>query len=214
MKKYKLFIFDCDGTLIDSKLLVKEAVSAALRELNVAVDNAILNQLHKFSGIGLAELARQLFPTVDYQLFRNAFHKHYSADKLSHCFFSGAIEALRNLKLQGLRLAMATNIIREKTNAFLQAAGLQDLFDTIRCFDDGFPKPHPQMLLSILDELKISAAEAVMVGDSIYDMQLAVNAGVDAIAVDYGGSDIATLLSYNPAGYLQDIQEIDSFVVL
>lgn len=209
MKKYKLFVFDCDGTLIDSKWLIHEAIQHAANQLNLG--RVIINDEHKNVGMTLKELVEELFPGVDYPLFNKEFHDYYSAEKLSNCFFPGAVESLQNLKVNGAKLAMATNIIRTKVDLLLQDVNLKKLFNAVRCADDGFPKPNPQMIFSILDELKVNATDAVMIGDSTYDMQLADNACIDAIAVDYGGTDIQKLLQYKPIARLHDIREINRF---
>jgi phosphoglycolate phosphatase len=218
MKKYKLFIFDCDGTLTHSKNLILYAVREAARALKVNNfnDDELRERLDKSTGMSLQEIAERLFPGVDYQRFHNEFHHHYSVDKLSNCFFTGAVETLQQLKARGVMLAMASNIACSKLKALLDAINIANLFDAVRCVDDryGYRKPQAEMALTILEELAVEPAAAVMVGDSASDMQLARNAGIDAIAVDYGGSDIEMLQAYNPVAYIRNIRDILEFINL
>lgn len=209
MKKYKLFIFDCDGTLIDSKSMMAYAIKEVAHALNLREVHE--NKISKYTGMGLPETVRNLFPEVDFELFHQTFHNFYTAEKLSQNFFPETTTILQKLKSAGATLAMATNIIRKKTNLFLQVSNLADIFSTNRCGDDAFLKPHPEVVLSILNELRINANDAVMIGDSVYDMQLAQNAGVDAIAVAYGNANVQKLMTYRPVAFIHHIREILNF---
>ena len=68
----------------------------------------------------------------------------------------------------------------------MAASGLAGVFEATRCADEGFPKPHPDMVLRLLDETGVEPARALLVGDTTHDLELAANAGVDAVAVTYG----------------------------
>ena len=122
--------------------------------------------------------------------------------------FKGAKEALKKLKKQGKLLAIATSKYRSGLEQILSRFELTELFSTSKCGDEGSPKPNPGMIWSILDELKIDHENAVMIGDTEYDMQLAQNAGVDAMAVTYGVQTKDRLKSYKPVICVDDIRQL------
>ncbi|MBC8022971.1 MAG: HAD-IA family hydrolase, partial [Burkholderiales bacterium] len=76
--------------------------------------------------------------------------------------------------------------------------GLREWFEATRCADEGFAKPHPDMLLMLMDITGVEPRHALMVGDTTHDLELAANAGVDAVAVSYGAHD-EELLATRPA---------------
>jgi phosphoglycolate phosphatase len=80
----------------------------------------------------------------------------------------------------------------------LDATGLRPWFEATRCADEGFAKPHPDMLLMLMDITGVEPRSALMVGDTTHDLELATNAGIDAISVSYGAHDEA-LLATRPA---------------
>jgi phosphoglycolate phosphatase len=83
-------------------------------------------------------------------------------------------------------MAVATGKARRGLDRVLDATGLRPWFEATRCADEGFAKPHPGMLLALLDLTGVEPGRAVMVGDTTHDLELAANAGVDAVAVSYG----------------------------
>lgn len=85
---------------------------------------------------------------------------------------------------------------------------------TTKCADETFSKPHPQMLIEIIDELGVEPQQVLMIGDSEYDMQLAANANVDALAVNYGVHDEERLLlGSHVKGCLSDIRELPNWLI-
>jgi phosphoglycolate phosphatase len=105
---------------------------------------------------------------------------------------------LAALHARGRRLAVATGKARRGLDRALDATGLRPWFEATRCVDAGFAKPHPDMLLMLMDMTGVDPRAALMVGDTTHDLELAANAGVDAISVSYGAHDDA-LLATRPA---------------
>jgi phosphoglycolate phosphatase len=112
--------------------------------------------------------------------------------------YDGVIEMLSDLHARGVRLAVATGKARRGLDRVLDSTGLGRWFEATRCADEGFAKPHPGMLLTLMDMTGVEPHRAVMVGDTTHDLELAANAGVDAVAVTYGAHDEA-LLGTRPA---------------
>ena len=108
--------------------------------------------------------------------------------------YPGVKEMLISLKGKGYFLAVATTCSRMNLNFAIKNIGLQDIFDVTRCGDECFSKPHPQMLLEIMDQLGVAAKDAVMVGDSYCDIEMGKNASMDAIGVGTNQQYIQQLL--------------------
>ncbi|MCY1248444.1 Phosphoglycolate phosphatase [compost metagenome] len=80
----------------------------------------------------------------------------------------------------------------------LKSHGWEDYFDITRAADETASKPHPLMLEQILAHCKVCAGQALMVGDSSFDLQMARNAGMDSVAVSYGAQSIEALKLFEP----------------
>lgn len=117
-------------------------------------------------------------------------------------------EVLTGLKSRGYLLGIATNRSRRSLNELLRIKELASFFDASCCADEVFMKPHPGMIITLLNELAIDPAQAIMIGDSEADMLVARNAGIDAIAVAYSGGNIKRLLTYHPLTYLDDFRTL------
>lgn len=213
-KKYKLLVFDWDGTLMDSTLALVKTFQDTARDLNLSIptpqevkDVIGLNIQHQLDRLYKQNLDRDHYIAV----FRQHQAKYFAAEV--H-FFPGTIETLRCLKNNGYKLAIATSKYRKQLTDLLIKYQIQDLFVAEQCGDDGFPKPDAGMLLNLLSLLEVPPEAAVMIGDSEYDMMLAKNAGVDAIAVSYGAHPKERLLTYDPVACLDDIRDLCSFLAV
>lgn len=211
MKNYPLLVFDWDGTLVNSEGLAIESLQKVADELGYPALSEIVIRQHL--GLSLEVLRERLFPEETHATFSATAHKHFSEEKLATYFFAGAIETLTHLKGVGFTLAIATNKPRAKLEMALAMANIEDLFAAIRCPEDGAPKPHPHMLLTILDELGHNPQNALMIGDTIFDMHFASNAKVDALAACYGCHKKEQLAAFNPVGFIEDIQELAEFLI-
>ena len=119
-------------------------------------------------------------------------------ESIEHFLFSNVLETLQSLKKQGCLLAIATTMPSATIQQYIESKELHGLFDTYRCADQTASKPNPLMIDEILQELAIEPEEAVMVGDSVGDIQLAKNAGIDMIAAAYGTESPQVLKAYAP----------------
>ncbi|MFQ5644926.1 MAG: HAD-IA family hydrolase, partial [Thiogranum sp.] len=122
--------------------------------------------------------------------------------------FPGASETLHLLKESGLLLAVATGKGRAGLDKVLSGTGLQEIFSATRCSDETQSKPHPQMLMEILDELGTEPRQALMIGDTEYDLLMALNAGVSPVAVSYGVHERERLMQHQPLACLDNISEL------
>ncbi len=205
-----LFIFDWDGTLVDSTGRIIDAMQAAIQELSLPSRSAA--EVREIIGLGLPEAIEQLFgelSSVERQLLQASYAQHYVAADQQPCeFFPGAMRVLEQLKERGHLLAVATGKSRKGLQRVLDQLALHDFFDASRCADETRSKPHPQMLHELLDELSMPATGAVMIGDTEYDMAMARSAAMPRIAVDFGAHAAERLMQYAPELVLANWQQL------
>lgn len=196
-----LFIFDWDGTLSDSKGKITRAMQLAAQDMGwqPLADHLI----HDIIGLGLPEAIHRLYPAVDLldrQRLRDAYAIHFLAlDELKPSdFFPGVVNTLHQLKSAGHTLTVATGKSRKGLDRILGVLGLADFFHATRCADETASKPDPLMLAQLLEEFQASVSDAVMIGDTEYDMEMARRIGMSRIAVSYGAHHIDRLYPYEP----------------
>jgi len=210
----KLFIFDWDGTLIDSADKIVGAMLAAIAELDLEPRSA--DQARNIIGLGLPEAVQHLFPDLSEagrDAMRAAYARHFvAADQVPCALFPGALEALGRLRENGCLLAIATGKNRRGLTRVLGGLDMLDYFDATRCADETRSKPHPLMLHELLEEFGVPVEAAVMVGDTEYDMAMARNAGMARIAVDYGAHALERLLPYEPALVLSRLHQLPDWL--
>ena len=126
--------------------------------------------------------------------------------------FEGVLSMLHALKQQHYKLAIATGKSRAGLNEVLAHGPLALLFDSSRTADETQNKPHPQMLFELMEELGVAPQKTLMVGDSIYDLQMASHAGCDAVAVSYGLHDAQAFDRFSPRHIAHSIQDLREYL--
>ena len=122
------------------------------------------------------------------------------------------MDILEKLNQENYFLAVATGKSRRGLDRSLIETGLDKYFHTTRCADETISKPHPQMLLEIIDFFGLKAADTLMVGDSEYDLQMANNAGTESVAVSYGVHDAVRLQQYASLGVIHHITGLSGYL--
>lgn len=206
-----LFIFDWDGTLSDSKAKITKAMQFAAQDMgwNPLDDHLI----HNIIGLGLPEAIHRLYPEVelsDRQRLREAYAVRFlSLDEARPSdFFPGVMETLDQLKAGGHTLTIATGKSRKGLDRIFNVLGVADYFHATRCADETASKPDPLMLDELLREFGADASEAVMIGDTEYDMEMARRINMPRIAVSYGAHHIERLHSYQPELCLDQFDQL------
>lgn len=178
------------------------------RRLPPLTDASIRNII----GLGLPEALRTLcpdLPAAEIQELQSAYSRRFvEAEEIPCQFFPGVRETLDVLRADGGRLAVATGKSRRGLDRVLAGLGMSEYFDATRCSDETRSKPHPLMLRELLAELAVPAERAVMVGDTEFDMAMAVGAGMPRVAVDYGAHAVERLLPYKPGLVLSSFPEL------
>lgn len=212
--KFELIVFDWDGTLMDSEMRIVTCLQSAFADLGLSAPTH--EAARNIIGLGLEEAMLQLLPGSDAATRADLvvqYRRHFLVtDQTPSVLFSGARELLDWLAGQGRLLAVATGKSRVGLDKSLAETGLGDLFHATRCADETFSKPHPQMLLELMDTLGASPTETLMVGDTEYDMQMAHNASVDALAIGHGVHAPERLLSHAPLACLDSLHAIPGWL--
>jgi phosphoglycolate phosphatase len=209
-KTFKLLVFDWDGTVMDSESRIVACVDAAIADLDLPQRS--IDEVKNIIGLGLKEAVQTLFPGSGDELLQNIVERyryHYlTADKTPSPLFPGARETLEQLNEAGYLLAVATGKGRAGLEKVFEETNTREFFVTSRCADESFSKPHPQMLEAVIDFCGVMPDDTLMIGDTEYDMQMAVNANASALAVCYGVHTPERLMQSQPLGCVESITDI------
>ena len=205
----RLIVFDWDGTLMDSETQIVHSMFGAIRDMQL--ESRTADECRNIIGLGLKEAIDALYPGRD-ELFNREFvdsyrHHWFSIANDSE-LFPGARETLQLLREAGFELAIATGKGRAGLEKALEHTQLESMFSVTRCADETRSKPHPQMLEEILQETATEAEHTLMVGDTEYDMNMAGQAGVHAVAVSYGVHERERLMLHKPLVCIDTISEL------
>jgi len=187
--RYRLVIFDWDGTLMDSAARIVACMQAAAHDIGWApLSDAAVRDI---IGLGLPEAIAKLCPDMSMEQrerLRERYAAHFvAAEREPMHFFDGVVSGMTRLRGESsLRLAVATGKSRRGLERIFTSTGSGEWFHTSRTADETLSKPHPRMLEELLVETRLAPEEALMVGDTEYDMEMARALGMDRVAVTYG----------------------------
>lgn len=213
-RQFDLIVFDWDGTLMDSEAKIVGCMQAAA--VDVGIPDPGTEAIRDIIGLGLSEAMQVLFPeqtTIRRAELVEGYRRHFlEFDTTETPLFPGVRQGLTKLAEHGYLLAIATGKARRGLNRVLDDTGMRHLFTSSRCADEAFSKPHPKMLDDILDETGIDAGRTLMVGDTVYDMEMARNAQVAGLAVSYGVHARERLLNCGALACLDSFPEVCAWV--
>lgn len=189
-RRFDLIAFDWDGTLYDSTRLIVRCIQAAV--VDVGGTRPSENDAAWVIGLGLAEALARAAPDVPKEKYAELgarYRFHYLQHQDDLVLFEGVLPMLDALRARGHMLAVATGKSRRGLNEALATIALRDRFDASRTADETFGKPHPRMLLELMEELDVPPERTLMIGDTTHDLQLAINAGCASVGVSYGAHE-------------------------
>ncbi|MEJ2084236.1 MAG: HAD-IA family hydrolase [Acidobacteriota bacterium] len=207
---FELFIFDWDGTVVDSLAKIVACTQAALRK--VGLPEADEEKIRRGIGLGLRQTVEAFCPACTDDTFDAivaAYRELWFSDFTTQPdVFPGVREALAELSGRGHRLAVATAKGRRGLDRELEASGLAALFIASRTVDEALAKPNPQMVLDLMEETGARAENTVMIGDTPHDLLMAANARTAAIGVTTGTYESPELEQYQPVVVLNGVADL------
>ena len=205
--RYQLIIFDWDGTLMDSLDKIVVCMQAAAKQMQQAIPSE--QSVKNIIGLSLLNAVQHLFPKLllnEQQalvvVYREQYHLHQNIETP---LYPGIKTLLTTLKEQGYLLAVATGKGRNGLDNMLAQSGTSDLFSATICADEAHSKPDPLMLDMLLQQLQVEPSEALMIGDSSYDLAMAQQAGIASLGVSYGVHDVQKLIQFSPIMILDNL---------
>jgi phosphoglycolate phosphatase len=209
----KLIIFDCDGTLVDSQANIIMAMNDSFTRHSLALPEP--HAVRRIVGLSLVEAVQALLPDAAYDFqvsvaedYKTAFHRLRDAGMVEEPLFPGTREILDALAGQGHQLGVATGKSDRGLGIVLRHHGLTGHFITLQTADRHPSKPHPGMIRQAMTDAGADAADTVMIGDTSFDMEMAINAGVRAIGVDWGYHEPAELTAAGATLVLSEFQQL------
>lgn len=208
-RRFDLICFDWDGTLFDSTALIVRCIRAAVADVGGTVPDEA--QASWVIGLGLAEAMARAAPDLPPERVPDLvarYRHHYFAAQHEVSLFEGVRPLLDELAAREHRLAVATGKGRRGLDAALDGSGLRARFDATRTAEETAGKPHPQMLLELMEELGASPERTLMIGDTTHDLEMARNAGCAGIAVGYGAHPAEEFAPYAPLLVAHSVPEL------
>ena len=206
----RLVVFDWDGTLMDSEARIVTAMQQAFVEHGAPAPSRAA--VRNIIGLDLSEAVARLSPGLESRVGAAIVHSYRGRYAGLHAIpsplFAGAESTLETLAASGCMLAVATGKSRRGLDRALQEACVGRYFAITRCGEESAPKPDPAMLRDILLELDVEPRQALMVGDTEFDLAMAAAARTHAAAVTYGAHSRASLLAHQPAIVIDALAEL------
>jgi phosphoglycolate phosphatase len=217
MCKYKLVIFDLDGTLVNSVQDLGVAVNTSLEKMGLPTHD--MDKFKYFVGNGIRKLCERALDgnnqhRVD-ELF-TLFNEYYSTHYAVHTrVYPNVLEVLEHLQQHNIKVAVASNKAEKFTTQIVTELLPTIKFDSIKGqVETRDKKPSPDIVFATLKELEVSAEDAIIVGDSNVDIQTAKNSGLKSIGCLWGFRDYLELSQAGADYIISDPLEIEKIVIL
>ena len=213
MPPVRLVVFDCDGTLVDSAATIVACAQAAFVAEGLPPPEP--ESIRRLVGLSLAEACLRMMPEPEAarvpQLigrYREAFLALRARPDFDEPLFAGAREVLALLERQGVLLGVATGKAMRGLRHVLEHHELVDHFVTLQTADLHPSKPHPAMLEAAMRETGSAPGDTVLVGDTTFDIEMAVAADTRAIGVAWGNHRPAELVAAGAVAVLEHFDQL------
>jgi phosphoglycolate phosphatase len=212
-RRFDLIAFDWDGTLFDSTAIITRSIQEAVRDVGGTVpsDTAAAYVIGMALMPALAHAAPDV-PASKHAELGARYRHHYLQHQHDITLFTGVLPMLTELKARQHTLAVATGKSRRGLDEALHSVELVGMFDGSRTADETQGKPHPRMLLELMQEFGVAPERTLMVGDTTHDLQLAVNAGCASVAVSYGAHAVDGFAALNPLCIAHSVAELHDWL--
>ena len=187
MKKYKVMLFDMDGTLADTDPMIVETFNILYDRFKNGKRRPP-EEIYYFSGPPIRQTLAKEFPELDQKYIFDVFHEVSRSLYDTHIFpYPDEREVLLEFKKRGIKLGIVTNKMHELTLVALKIINLEDIFDVVIGYDDvKNGKPNKEGIVKATSEFGESLVDTLYVGDNVLDLETANNAGVDCCLVSWG----------------------------
>jgi phosphoglycolate phosphatase len=213
-RRFDLIVFDWDGTLYDSTKLIARCIQSAVVDVGGVMPSE--RDAAWVIGLGLAEALARAAPDVPREKYAELgarYRYHYLQHQDDVMLFDGVLPMLDALKARGHLLAVATGKSRRGLNEALAGAPMRHRFDGSRTADETHGKPHPRMLLELMEELVVPPERTLMIGDTTHDLQLAINAGCASAGVSYGAHEPDSFAPLNPLHVAHSVGDLSGWLL-
>jgi phosphoglycolate phosphatase len=211
----KLAIWDIDGTIVDSRKIIQKAMSRAFKRAGLG--DIDYERTRTIVGLELGEAISRLAPAHSsadqiVQLstyYKEAFVEQRLEPGFEEPLYEGVLDTLERLVADGWLMGVATGKAMRGLDIVFKHHDLHRLFDTFQTVDGGAGKPDPRMIHDAMSQMGVDASQTVMIGDTSFDMQMAGNAGVTGLGVDWGFHTIDEIKSGGAASIHTDFASLD-----
>ena len=210
-----LIVFDCDGTLVDSQSAIVGAMTAAFTSCKRPPPSA--EAVRRVIGLSLLRAMEVLVPHAgpgEHAALDESYREHYAAQRAAgahdDALYPGTVAALDALARDGWLLGIATGKSMRGLLATLERHGLRDRFLTLQTADNCRGKPDPHMVENAMADAGARPAETVVVGDTVFDIQMARAAGATAFGVSWGYHPREELVAAGAHALLEHFDELAS----
>ena len=211
----KLAVLDCDGTIVDSKTAIVTSMTAAFVHVDLPPPKP--EEIVRIVGLNLADAMNVLLQgqkpekiQILVDAYREVATQHRAGGQWEDPLYPDAKEVIQALSASGWLLGVATGKSKRGLDAVFDTHGIGHHFVTAQTSDIGPGKPAPDMLYRALRETGVEAHNTVMIGDTTFDIEMAVNAGVPAIGVSWGYHTDRELLAAGARVIVHGFQDLPS----
>lgn len=213
--RYELIIFDWDGTLMNSLSRIVSSMQAAGRDFELPPLSE--KDVHEIIGLGLGEAISELFPQLNadqvQQLRERYSHYYLQEDQQPSNFYQGIEPMLQALQNTPALLSIATGKSRKGLDRVMASIDAGGFFHSSRCADETESKPSPRMVLELLEFHDVKPENAIVVGDTEFDMAMAENAGVHRLGVGWGAHKLHRLEKYRPKACFTEVADLADWLL-
>ena len=213
----RLVVFDCDGTLVDGQAAICETMELAFRNTGLAAPER--NKVRRIVGLSLPFALRELAPDATdderhavVEAYKAGYRELRLSGALREPLYAGIAALIDELDAEGRLLGVATGKSDRGLHACLDTHGIKHRFVSLQTADRHPSKPHPAMLEAALGDAGVAPADAVMIGDTSFDMEMAQAAGVRAIGVAWGYHEARELLDAGASAVAETAQQLGDLI--
>ena len=213
----RFVVFDCDGTLVDGQAAICETMELAFRNTGLAAPER--NKVRRIVGLSLPFALRELAPDATdderhavVEAYKAGYRELRLSGALREPLYAGIAALIDELDAEGRLLGVATGKSDRGLHACLDTHGIRHRFVSLQTADRHPSKPHPAMLEAALGDAGVAPADAVMIGDTSFDMEMAQAAGVRAIGVAWGYHEPRELLDAGASAVAETAQQLGDLI--